>query len=136
MWAVLHANHNRQGGLRDIATCLDECAKLAQHLLVLYDDEMPGLPVITTCSQVSRFDDLMDKWFRNRLILKLADRQDCANGIKYLHDGPFFLRLNVTSLLLWKISRRALPLPHLYVMEAMLQALLKTFNDIAPRQQM
>jgi len=60
----------------------------------------------------------------------------CVVIPSFLHSsGPGQLRLNVVLLLLWKISRRTLPLPHLHVTEAMLQALLSASNDIAPRHQ-
>src|SRR6266446_543674 len=92
--AVLHTHHNRQWSLRDIATRRYECTKLAQRLLVLYDDEVPGLAVHATRGQVARFDDLMDDWFRDRLLLKLAYCQDGPDCIKYLHEVPLFLNFN------------------------------------------
>src|SRR5215469_14379352 len=102
IWTVLGANHNRQRGLRNIGASSCECTKLAQHLLVLYDDEMPGLLVHTTRRQVSCFNDLLDNWFGHRLLLKLANSQDSANRVKYLHNVP--LCLNSALLFLWEID--------------------------------
>src|SRR5438067_13412524 len=90
--ALLHSNNNREWSLRDIRPCWCECAELAEHLLVLYHDEMPGLAVATARSQMPRFDDLPNNRFGDWLILKLAYGQNSTHCIKYLHDDPFCLK--------------------------------------------
>lgn len=63
-----------------------------------FTQRFPLLPALAeSCDRIA---NLMDKWFRNGFILKLADCQDGANNIKYLHEVPLFLTLTVALLLL------------------------------------
>lgn len=88
---LLNADHDRQWCLSNRGSSFCQRSEPAQGLLVLYDDETPGLPVRATCRQASGFDNLLDDGFRNRLITELSYRQHGTNGFKYVPSRPLAL---------------------------------------------
>src|SRR5207302_1871627 len=81
--------NNCQWRLRDIGTRTSELTKPAQGLLVPYNDEVPGLAILTTGGQTARFNNLPDDGFRDRCIFEAAHCQHSTNSIKCFHENYF-----------------------------------------------
>src|SRR5215469_1680760 len=61
---------------------------------------MPGLPIPSTRGQASRFDNLLYNWCGHWFVLKLANCQNSANRVKYIHNVPLYLSKIDSSMVL------------------------------------